>query len=71
SPDLAADIRFLDRAYPEIDIEFVVHQGTFGPDTIQELSAKWSIPPNFMFIGSPQNDFKYSLADLGGVRLII
>lgn len=68
---LAEDIRFLDRAYPEIDIEFVVQHGEFGPELIQELSKKWSIPTNFMFIGSPNGAFNYDLAELGGVRLII
>lgn len=70
-PRLAEDIRFLDRAYPEIDIEFIVQRGEFGPDLIQELSQKWKIPANFMFIGSPNGGFTYSLAELGGVRLII
>ncbi len=71
SPDLKVDLEFLDKAYPEIDIEFVVIQGIFRPALIQELSAKWGIPPNFMFIGSPGDHFLYGLAELGGVRLII
>lgn len=68
---LAEDIRFLDRAYPEIDIEFVVQYGKFGPELIQRLSTLWGIPANFMFIGSPNGEFSYDLAELGGVRLII
>lgn len=70
-PRLAGDISFLDRAYPEIDIEFIVHQGEFSPALVQELSHAWNIPTNFMFIGSPNGGFAHSLADLGGVRLII
>ncbi len=70
-PRLAEDIRFLDRAYPEIDIEFIVHHGEFSPALVQELSDSWKIPTNFMFIGSPNGGFAHSLADLGGVRLII
>jgi amino acid transporter len=68
---LEEDLRFLDDAYPEIDIEFVVLEGEFGPALIEELSRKWEIPTNFMFIGSPGGHFMYGLADLGGVRLII
>ena len=68
---VATDIEFLDRAYPDIHIEFVIYKGTFGPEAIAELSKKWAIPPNFMFIGSPQSDFAFSLAELGGVRLIV
>ncbi len=70
-PRLEEDLRFLDEAYPEIDIEFVALVGEFGPALITELSEKWSIPHNFMFIGSPGGHFMYGLADLGGVRLII
>ena len=70
-PKLEEDLKFLDEAYPEIDIEFVVIQGLFRPALIQELSAKWRIPTNFMFIGSPGDHFLYGLAELGGVRLII
>ncbi len=68
---LKHDLEFLDEAYPEIDIEFVVLEGTFGPELIQELSRKWKIPTNFMFIGSPSGHLMYGLAELGGVRLII
>jgi len=68
---LEDDIEVLDRAYPDIKIDFVKLHGTFGPEMIRELSAKWKIPPNFMFIGSPGDHLPYKLADLGGVRLII
>ncbi|WPD24733.1 MAG: APC family permease [Candidatus Electrothrix aestuarii] len=70
-PNLQRDLDFLNEAYPAIDIEFVVNIGTFNPALIQELSAKWNIPANLMFIGSPGDHLIYGLADLGGVRLII
>lgn len=68
---LKQDIQFLDEAYPDIDIELVVREGTFDPRTISSLSREWHIRPNLMFIGSPEGGLPYSLADLGGVRLII
>ena len=71
SEELLTDLAVLNRAYPDIDIEFVKMQGTFGPAFIDEVSMKWNIPKNFMFIGSPGGQFPYQLADLGGVRLII
>ena len=43
-PKLEEDLKFLDAAYPEIDIEFVVIEGIFRSALIQELSAKWGIP---------------------------
>ena len=68
---LAEEIDFLDREYPEIDIEFTVEEGTFSPALIKSLSKKWNIPINFMFIGSPSNKFPYKIEEFGGVRLII
>ena len=65
------DMKVLDRAYPDISIEFIEVQGEFGPALVHRLSTEWNIPPNFMFIGSPGDRFPYRLADLGGVRLII
>ena len=70
-PRLKTDLEFLDEVYPEVDIDFVVEKGKFGPKKIEQLSKKWNIPPNFMFIGSPGDHFLYGLAELGGVRLII
>jgi hypothetical protein len=69
--DLVAELKFLDQAYPEIDIEFVQLAGHFGPELIQRLSEEWNIPRNLMFIGSPGGRLPYDLAELGGVRLII
>ena len=69
--DLKRDLEVLDRAYDDIDIEFLEIQGVFGPEIIDELSQKWKIPKNFMFIGSPGNKFSYRVSDLGGVRLIM
>ena len=70
-PSLQSDLELLDRMYPEIDIEYVEVQGKFSPELIDELSRKWNIPANFMFIGSPEGKLPYSLGDLQGVRLII
>jgi len=68
---LKADLEVLDRAYPEIHIEFIEIDGVFGPELIDELSQKWNIPKNFMFIGSPGDRFSYKVSELGGVRLIM
>ncbi len=69
--NIEKDLKFLNQAYPEIKIEFVVERGSFGPELLRELSARWRIPLNFMFIGSPGDKFPHSLSELGGVRLII
>ncbi len=66
------DLDVLDRAYPEIKIEFEsIRNRVFSPELIDELSEEWDIPKNFMFISSPSEKFPYSITELGGVRLII
>ncbi|SDW17645.1 amino acid/polyamine/organocation transporter, APC superfamily [Lutibacter oricola] len=70
-PNLPMEIEFLGKEYPEITIEFLIIEGQFSPKLIKELSKKWKIPINFMFIGSPSDKFPYKIEELGGVRLII
>ncbi|MAW95207.1 MULTISPECIES: APC family permease [unclassified Leeuwenhoekiella] len=68
---LPDDIKVLDRAYPNIKIEYILEPGTFCPEKIEELSKRWKIPTNFMFIGSPSDESEFSVEELGEVRLII
>lgn len=70
-PKLEEHLNVLDEIYPEIDIEFVKIESRFTPELILELSKKWGIPTNFMFIGSPAGKLPYSLGELQGVRLIV
>jgi amino acid transporter len=65
------DFEVLDRAYPEIKMEYMPIVGEFGPELIDKLSIQWNIPKNFMFISSPSDRFSYRVEDLGGVRLIL
>ena len=65
------DFEVLDRAYNDIDMEYITIEGVFGPELIDELSKKWNIPKNFMFISSPGERFSHRVEDLGGVRLIL
>ncbi|WP_028283523.1 APC family permease [Olleya marilimosa] len=69
--NLTKDIETLDRAYPLINVEFIIEPGVFGPEKIKELSKRWHIPINFMFIASPGHKFPYKIQELGEVRLII
>lgn len=71
APNLEKDIDTLDRAYPLIHVEFIEESGVFGPEKIKELSKRWHIPTNFMFIASPGHKFPYKIQELGEVRLII
>lgn len=71
APNLKNDIQVLDRAFPLIEVQFIEESGVFGPEKIKELSKRWNIPINFMFIGAPGEKFPYKLQELGEVRLII
>lgn len=66
-----SDFEVLDRAYPNIKMEFVAITGEFGPELIEQLSKDWKIPKNFMFISSPGEKFTYRVEDFGGVRLVL
>ena len=70
-PRLVRDLRLLDEIYPELNVELVIRKGRFGPDLIRELSNEFGIAPNYMFVGTPGNQFPHRISDLGGVRVII
>ena len=71
SPEFRREFEVLDKAYPDIKMEYVFIEGQFGPDLISSLSKKWKIPKNYMFISSPGDKSNFELSELGGVRLIL
>lgn len=70
-PDLAKDLKTIDRLYPSLRIDFVAVQGSFGPELIEQLSKRLNVPKNYMFIGTPGDRFPHEIETLGGVRLIL
>ncbi|WP_144280917.1 APC family permease [Chryseobacterium echinoideorum] len=70
-PKFLSDFDTLDRAYPEVDMEYITMVGEFTPELVDQLSKEWNIPKNFMFISSPGERFSYRVDELGGVRLIL
>jgi amino acid transporter len=69
--DLAEQIGTIDRIYPELRIDLLMVKGRFTPELIERLSRRLDVPKNYMFIGTPGNQFPHRIADLGGVRLIM
>jgi len=67
---LKADLEVLNRTYPEIDIEFICRPGSFGSAIVRRFSKEFNIPINNMFIGSPEEKHKFTIQELGGVRVI-
>lgn len=69
--DLAKHLEEIDHLYPELRIDFIAVQGTFGPELISGLSARLGVPKNYMFIGTPGDRFPHRVSALGGVRVIL
>ncbi len=69
--ELADYLNTIDRMYPQLRIDFVAVKGKFGPDIIDHISDVMAVPKNYMFIGTPGDEFPHRVEELGGVRLII
>lgn len=67
---LRKDLEVLDRAYPEVRIEYR-NRRQVRSRTHRGVVSALGYPQNFMFIGSPGDRFPYRVSELGGVRLII
>ncbi len=70
-PLLANQLKIIDQLYPELRIDFLSVKGQFGPQLVEKISRRLKIPKNSMFIGTPGSGFQHSLAELGGVRIIL
>ena len=70
-PSLAADIKWIDDAFTEIEIDFELVKGEFGPKIIEKLSKEYGVAKNYMFIATPGEGLKYTIEDFGEIRLII
>ena len=68
---LAEHLAEIDHLYPELRIDFVAVKGEFGPEIIELLAERLSVPKNYMFISTPGDQFPHRIEDLGGVRLIL
>ncbi|MGB5694467.1 MAG: APC family permease [Polyangiales bacterium] len=70
-PELAEQLKMIDRLYPELRVDFVAVKGEFTPQLIEAISRRLNIPKNYMFIGTPGDHFPHRIEDLGGVRLVL
>lgn len=69
--DLAEQLATIDRLYPRLRIDLLLVRGTFGPELIERLADRLTVPKNLMFIGTPGDHFPHRIEDLGGVRVIL
>lgn len=68
---LAEQLKIIDQIYPELRVDLLLVRGKFGPEMIERLSQRLNVAKNYMFIGTPGDHFPHSIAELGGVRLIM
>jgi amino acid transporter len=66
------DIATLQRIYPKMKLDFcgLSSRTPFDGHLVKKISEKLDVPPHFMFISCPSENFKHDIAQLGGVRLI-
>jgi len=69
-PQIANDVKTLDRIYPKTRIDLILVKGEFNPDLVHMVSETLGVPKNFMFISSPGDRFPHDLSEFGGIRLI-
>jgi hypothetical protein len=66
---LIIDLKVLDRAYPEIAIEFIELEGVLDPKSSMNFQ-KMEYPEEFHVYWFSGDRFSYRVAELGGVRLL-
>jgi hypothetical protein len=64
-------VRLLDCVYPKMRLDCILVPGEFGPALIEHLANSLDVPVNCMFINCPKAEFRYSLDQLRGVRVIL
>lgn len=68
--DFADSVRILNACYPHFRIDATVIEGEFNPDTVQEVAQFFGLSRHSIFIGCPGPNFKFSIAEFGGARII-
>ncbi|VDB89935.1 unnamed protein product [Peniophora sp. CBMAI 1063] len=69
--ELHPNARLLDEAFPSITIDLSFVQGSFGPTLVEAASSIMNIPRSRMCLITLGQDHSWSLADYGGVRVIM
>ncbi|KAI9280283.1 amino acid permease-domain-containing protein [Umbelopsis sp. AD052] len=66
-----ANHSILDEIYPKIQIDLIFIQGIFNPSTVDAISRQLEIPTSLMFITCPGKNFRYSIAEFNGMRIVM
>jgi hypothetical protein len=63
-------IKVIEQIFPELRVELIVREGSFGPEIIDSVSREFGVARNNIFIGAPEEKHDFSIQELGGVRVI-
>ncbi|ORY84621.1 hypothetical protein BCR35DRAFT_56792 [Leucosporidium creatinivorum] len=61
----------LDEAFPSITVDLVLLQGAFSPSLVDAFTSRLEIATSRCFVSAMDNDFPYTLAEFGGVRVVM
>ncbi|KAI6002150.1 amino acid permease-domain-containing protein [Pisolithus albus] len=64
-PELEANAKILDEAFPEITIDLVLVEEQFTPQNVAALAHRFKTPTSLMFMSCPGPSFPYSVAEFG------
>jgi amino acid transporter len=63
-------LKIIEELHPDLKIDFLSREGQFGPKAVEAISQELQVPNNNIFIGAPEKKHRFSVEDLGGVRVI-
>lgn len=68
--EITKNLAIMAELFPDLKIQYLPWEGTFGPQAIEDVSRELKVPKNNIFIGAPEQKHRFSVEDLGGVRVI-
>jgi amino acid transporter len=68
--EIKESLQIMEELHPGLKIDYVAKHGHFGPVAVEEVSQELNVPKNNIFIGAPEEKHRFSVEDLGGVRVI-
>lgn len=69
-PSIKENLESLSKIFPMLKVELVTREGQFGPKIINAISREFGVAKNNIFVGAPEDKHRFSVQQLGGVRVI-
>jgi len=68
--EMQQSLKIMQELYPDLRISYLSRQGHFGPAIVDNIAQELKVAKNNIFIGAPEEKHRFSVEDLGGVRVI-